>query len=226
MFRRAVEWKYLSRPPWTQSPKLKVRDAKPRRFLTLDEIERLIAASKESRNKRLYYFVMIAVYTGMRLGEIMTLEWQQIDFESKLIHIINKPDKGFTTKSLKERSIGIHPRLYEALQEFFLKRHELVSYPGQARQKDHNYLFPSPYRAGKKQFPYRCAFWQAMARAKIENASLHSLRHTFASQLLMNGGNLKDCQEILGHRDISTTANIYAHLSPERKIDIISKLPY
>ncbi len=58
-----------------------------------------------------------------------------------------------------------------------------------------------------------------------EDIKLHSLRHTFASHLIMSGASLKDIQELLDHSDISTTL-IYTHLSNEYRENIINKLPY
>lgn len=67
------------------------------------------------------------------------------------------------------------------------------------------------------------AFHAAIRRAGIDDFRFHDLRHTFASQVLLRGGSLKDIQELLGHKDIRTTMR-YAHLTQQSKIDAVNLL--
>ena len=70
----------------------------------------------------------------------------------------------------------------------------------------------------------KTAFKSALRRAGIENFRFHDLRHTFASQLIMRGGTLKDIQEILGHKTMAMTIKRYAHLSQEHKKKAVNRL--
>jgi len=114
MLRKAVEWGYLAKLPWDKIPLPKVRDAKEVRFLSVEEVQRL----KQCSSPWLYPFVCLALHTGMRLNEMLWLEWNQIDFERRVIRLYNKP--GFTLKNLQTREIPMDDELYQVLWNHWL----------------------------------------------------------------------------------------------------------
>ena len=79
---------------------------------------------------------------------------------------------------------------------------------------------------GEKVKSVKTAFQKACRKAGLEGVSVHSLRHTFASHLIMAGVPIKTVQVLLGHKSISTTLDIYGHLSPEHIALAINHLPY
>jgi integrase len=113
MFRKAVEWGHLNDTPMTGVRKL--RTGRPFfRYLTGDEAERLVEACRESPNPQLYAFVVTALNTGMRLGELTALEWKDVDFKRGAIRVDNKKDHH--TKNYEPRIIPMNQRLSETLK--------------------------------------------------------------------------------------------------------------
>jgi integrase len=175
------------------------------RFLSAEEIDRLRQEIEE--DTELLQFVNFALWTGMRRDEIVTLEWSEVDLERRVITVRNKA--GFRTKSRKSRTVPISPSLHEML----------VAMKAASRKSGHRVFEINYWSVGKR-------FLRAVRAAKLEGkVSLHTLRHTFASHLVMQGVDLASIQEILGHFDVTVTM-IYAHLSPGHLARTVEKLPY
>jgi len=182
------------------------QEKNPPRFLSKEEIHSLLEASQDPTvyadgHTTLYPVIMTGVYTGMRQAELFSLTWQDIDFERNRIFVVNK--ENFQTKSLKFRVIPLHP----ALKEVLIKE-------------------KTPGSTGKC---FDVTNWKRLFkrivvdRAKLLNVGFHTLRHTFASHLIMAGSDLPTVSELLGHSEIKTTM-IYSHLLQEHKEKMILKL--
>jgi len=168
------------------------------RYLEPEEINRLLQECSE----HLRPIVILALNTGMRLGEILNLKWRDIDLDQKLIYIIH-------TKSGEKREVPLNNLLVKLLEKM------------KKTSENNDYVF-----SHKNGLPYNRVykgFKSACKRANIEDFRFHDLRHTFASHLVMNGVDLKTVQELLGHKTFTMTLR-YAHLSPDHKrkaVDII-----
>ena len=203
IFNDAIRWGYLSTSPMKKVSKLN-EPVQGFNYLTKDQVKKLLEnASDNSRA-----ILMTAVYTGMRRGEIIALKWKHIDFEKKMI-IVEETTEG-STKSKKVRYIPIHPEL---LLE--LKKHKLKTRS--------EYVFPGPDGEMRKEF--RSALNYALKRAELPRIRVHDLRHTFAANFMMSGGNILSLQKILGHSDLKMTMR-YAHLAPDFLQQEIEKLDY
>ncbi len=194
MLRLANKWGYLDRVPLIELPK---KPEGRQRYLSKDEIPRLIAACARSQNRYLDCIVTLAINTGMRKGEIVGLEWGRVDLEA---------DDGFMakvtlykTKNGKPRSVPLNHAATQAL---------LALEPDPQHRQ--GLLFPN---GDGRPLSIRNAFDTAVKRAGLEGFRFHDLRHTAASHMVMRGRSLKDVQEILGHSDFRMTLK-YAHLSP------------
>jgi site-specific recombinase XerD len=175
------------------------------RFLREEEVERLRAALVDDDD--LLRVMNFALWTGARRNEIVHLLWSDIDLDRRTITVQNRI--GFQTKSGCSRSIPINPALHEMLMS--------IKSVGKAST---DRVFSIGYWSFGKRF------LRAVRRAKIEGkVTLHTLPHTFASHLVMQGVDLASIQEILGHHDVSVTM-IYSHLSPEHLARTVEKLPY
>lgn len=154
------------------------------RWLTEDEIARLLAACSKPRRKHLADIVTVALHTGMRLGEIIGLTWDRVDF-SRGVSVLEH------TKGKRRREIPMTQTVFNVLT-----------------------ALPEPHEGRVfKVNGVRTSYTAALKDAKIHDATFHTLRHTFASHYMMRGGNLYDLKNVLGHRDIKLTAR-YSHLSP------------
>jgi len=199
---KAMEWDLLPENTLQKMKSLKSRSAKKVRFFTKEEISEILEASDEFMGK----VIRIFLYTGMRLGELVNLTWDDIDFDNRLLHIQSKEQ--FTPKSKKPRSIPINDQLYQIL----------TSLPRRGK-----YVFDN----GQDQPLYRGQVYYdrlvTLLRRLGIKGKVHDLRHTFASHLVMNGVNLKVVQELLGHSSITMT-EIYAHLAPSSLQEAVTKL--
>jgi integrase len=175
------------------------------RFLNEEEIARLRDEIED--DAELLNVVDAALWTGMRRNEIVTLQWSDIDLDRNVITVQNKI--GFRTKSRKSRAIPINSML----------REELITMKSQKPQPADRVFKLNYWSLGKR-------FLRATKAAKLQgNVTFHTLRHTFASHLVMQGVDLASIQEILGHFDVSVTM-IYSHLSPGHLAKTVEKLPY
>jgi integrase len=224
LFKKAIEMKYLAKLPWEKSLKVKVRDQIEIQPLTVEEIDRLKAIC----SPWLYPFVVLELHSGMRKSEALWLEWDQVDFNRRVIKLYNKP--GFKLKNLKRRDIPIDDDLLEVLQHHFqyypklnaTKRDATAYLPRQEHQK--RWVFC--HLDGSRVQDIKTAFKNACKKAELEGTRIHDLRHTFASHLVMQGVSMKAVQELLGHQSIKITMDIYAHLEPEHIMASVNRLPY
>lgn len=182
--------------------KLLKESPRPDSYLTELEIRQLLSANMHDPLVDLY---TVAVYTGMRRGELAGLKWDRVNFERGFIEVTRTRDReGLkeTTKSHEKRFVPINQICKRVLEKLIRKQANL------------EYVF-----IGRQGNPiavnhiYR-EFKAAQVKAGFQNFyRFHDLRHTFASHFMMKGGNIYDLQKILGHSNITMTQK-YAHLSP------------
>jgi len=183
-----------------------VEDAEPR-FLTRSECEALLAASDERLHPIFYTFLN----TGLRLGELLNLQWGDIDLTRQLIHLRKKTD---WQPKAGERQIPLNEGMVELLSQYRPTGAEKTAY-----------VFPGE-DGEKLKMKLRKALIATAKKAGMEDVTkIHTLRHTFASHLVMNGVDLPTVQKLLGHADIQTTM-IYAHLAKDHMANAINTLDY
>jgi integrase len=163
------------------------------RYLSKEEIDRLLAVLDEPRWQTIRPIILIALATGARRGEVMRAEWDHIDLD-KATWLIPE------TKSGKPLLVPLCSFLVDYLTEL---RSTATT----------RYVCPSP-RTGK---PYNHIYWswnQVRTLAGLADVRFHDLRHTFASVLINNRRSLYEVQHLLGHTQSKTTQR-YAHLAHE-----------
>jgi len=204
IFSRAHREKYLTRNPFEFISNQKL-DLQADVFWTKKEISQFLMANTQDELYPLFY---VALHTGMRLGEICGLGWDRVDFELNQISITRTRDKiGLkeTTKTKLKRVIPMSPGVRELLLNLRLREAIRSSNFVFIRQEGDPVDYGHVYRDFRK----------AQSKAGFDySIRFHDLRHTFASQFVMNGGNLFDLQKILGHTQINMTMR-YAHFSPD-----------
>ena len=165
--------------------------------------------------------VLICLYTGMRIGELMALRWGDVDFENAVISVNGTCRDGFingrlikiidtpkTESSKREIPIPVQllPYLIElkrkAVGEYVISNHgNIISVRG-----------------------YQKSFSALLKRLDIDHKSFHSLRHTFATRALECGMDVKTLADILGHKNPNITLNRYAHSMIEHKIAMMNRV--
>lgn len=195
------EWEFIS-----ENPVLKIKRRKePKgrvRFLTDQERIKLIKACKESPSKYLYPIVILALSTGARSAEIRSLKWENIDFDRKLIYIIE-------TKNGESRSIPMSTTVHKLLITL------------QLNKSNNTYLFPG--EKGNYPVSIRRSWDNSLERAGIGNFRFHDLRHTAASYLAMNGATLIELSHILGHKTLQMVKR-YSHFTEQHTATLIERM--
>lgn len=197
------EWQWM-----TESPMLRVRkphvDNARTRFLSQDELQKLISTTRRSENPYLYAITLLALSTGMRRGEIIGLRRRDIFIENDAdVGLIMLP----RTKNGEPRGV---PLVGDALLE--IKR--LLSAADNDGVSRDALLFPSS-RKPSQPVQFRKAWETAVAAASLEGPfRFHDCRHTAGAYLAMTGATARDIAELLGHKDLAMVKR-YSHLSKD-----------
>jgi integrase len=199
MISKGVQWEMASENALKQVRNVKLLEENNRRlrFLNVDECQTLISCCA----KHLRPIVIIALNTGMRKSEILSLRWEQVDLRHGFILLS-------TTKNGERREIPINTTVEDVLNEI---PHSVESVHVFTNRNG------SPYRDMKK------SFHTAIRSAGIHDFKFHDLRHTFASHLVMAGIDLTSVKELMGHKSLTMTMR-YSHLSPTHKRKAVNTL--
>ena len=209
IFNIAIKWSYLKDNPAKGVVKLKVNDSKQPRFLTKKECKRLLDNSPEELRNIFY----ILLNTGTRKAELENLEWSDIDLRRKKIKIHRKE---FWKPKTGEREIPMNQGTYGLLKKLQEQNKKGLK---------SNFIFPAKDGSKIKE-KLRRQLIKIAEKAEIEGLTkLHSLRHTYASHLVMKGVDLPTVQKLMGHSDIQTTM-IYSHLAPNHLAEAVNKLDF
>jgi len=189
-------------------------DEKPKRILSSDELEQLLAAVPAKH--RLIF--QTASETGLRLAEVLGLTWQDVSAEEQAITITHQLDREGKRVPLKTRRsrrvLEVTPRLIGELREHGLTRgpndpHALVFVTSRGTGHDHRniggrVLAKAVERAG-------LGAVEVDGEVVLHAPTFHDLRHTHASALIAQGWDIEEISARLGHEDVATTMRIYAH---------------
>jgi len=194
MFTKAIEWGKLKENP-AKKVKLLKGEVRRVRYLMPDEVQRLLSNCAD----HLRPIVTVALNTGMRKGELLGLMWNQVNFEQGIITLTE-------TKNNERRDIPMNETVGATLTEIERKG-DYVFYDGD----------------GKTFRNVRRSFDTAVRKSEIEDFRFHDLRHTFASNLVMEGVDIMTVRELMGHKDLTMTLR-YSHLAPNHKTRAVNIL--
>jgi len=208
------EWEWLPESPMAKVKKPKIANGRVR-YLSIEELERLRAAAKLSVNPYLHTVVEVAIASGMRYSEIMTLRWSDLLLDQDDAHGLVVLEE---TKNGERRGVPLVGAALAAIK--VLRQSHQTSYKGKTQADQ--LLFPS---ATKPNAPIelRKSWETTLKRAKIENFRFHDLRHTTASYLAMDGATGPEIAEVLGHKDLQMVKR-YAHLSKAHITGVLSRM--
>lgn len=189
LFSMAIKWNEA-----TDNPVRKVKLFKEKneslRYLSIGEISRLV----DHCNDDLKPIVITAIHTGMRKGELLNLTWDMVDLHQNMITLAD-------TKNDEVRKIPMTGKLTELFESLKLS-------------DGNRWVFKK--RDGTRYKNFQEAFQRAKKKAGLSDIKFHTLRHTFASHMVMSGADLVTVKELLGHKSIKMTMR-YSHLSQEHK---------
>ncbi|MGB7291014.1 MAG: tyrosine-type recombinase/integrase [Thermodesulfobacteriota bacterium] len=212
MMNKAVEWGYIWETPF-KGVKLLRYEKKPPRFLTNEEVERFLKAA----SPWLKPIIIVMLNTGIRDGERARLKFDDIDFKNKRVVIRS-------SKAKEYRAIPMNEKVGETLK--WLEKNYIPPYSDkEIPRKEHQKEYVFCNEDGSPVLKIKRAFSNACRKAGLKGVSPHTLRHTFASHLVMSGVDLRTVQRLLGHRNINTTM-VYSHLTEDHLARSVEKLTW
>lgn len=212
------------------------RTQKEMRVLSIEEQEQLTGIA---RYERLGLGIILVLFTGVRIGELLAIQWKDIDFENGILSInktINRlknydPESihktsiviGETKTVKSNRKVPLHDIMVEAL-----KKHKIAQLEEKLKAggiyEDHGFVIANELGKPIEPRTYQDFFHRLVKKAGMTKANFHSLRHTFATRALERGIPAKTVSEILGHTTVSITLDLYSHCLMVHKKESIEKL--
>ncbi len=196
LLRWAADNDHIATLPYKKIPKVSEADSERRKVLTRVEVGAVLEVSGKWGNPMIDVCLRLAAYAGLRLGETLSLDWKSVDLDAGVIHI-----EARNSKSKKHRAVPISPILRETLEPI-------------ARDEGSVLGLKDPHSV----------IWKIFKRAEVEG-SMHSLRHTFGTELANSGTPLNVVQEIMGHADIKTTMG-YLHTTQDQAAKAVARLDF
>jgi integrase len=209
IFKKAVEWGFLEFNPAIGIPQEK-EEVPETFYLERDEVAKLF----ECAEVEYLPIFKTAVFTGLRFGELMKLEWRDVNWEFNTLHV-RKP------KNNEDRYVPMNDAVKVVLGELGTREESL-----QADLRDsRGYVFVNP-NTGKPFNDVRKGLKRALDKAKVtKHIRFHDLRHTTGSHLAMNGSTEVEIAEFLGHKDTTVTRR-YTHLSKTHMQAVANRLSF
>lgn len=196
------EWEWLPANPLLKLKKPK--EARERlRFLTADELTRVLAVAAEEHRKPLFAIIIIAIATGARKNELLSMKWTDVDFDRGMI-------------LLEEQKNGERGTLY--LADY--ARDQLLAYRARVGQRS-KYVFPS--RGGKQPMRIDREMRRTFDAAGLKDFRFHDTRHTTASYLAMDNASASEIAEVLRHKSLNMVKR-YAHLSKTHTAGVVNRM--
>ena len=203
-------------------------DKKERRVLTVSEAELFLG---EAQSSFYYNLFVLAIETGMRIGELCGVQWKDIDFEKKVLyvrHTLCYFQKGgkyiFEMHDAKtkngRRTIPLTTRALEALKRQRIQKQKILFKGIETEEQYRGLVFVTKNNRPTQQFIVQEAIGAIVNRIRKEHPdyemfSPHCLRHTFATRAIENGMQPKTLQKILGHGSLQMTMDLYCHVTED-----------
>jgi integrase len=212
---KAVTWKLRTHNPadGVEAPTVRPREVTP---INQTQAAWLVTVAEGTR---LYVPIMLAICTGLRRGEILALQWANVDWNCALLKVnraLEESTAGVAFKKPKngrERTIAAPELLLETLRTHRAKQQEYREKLG-AGYQDHDLICCVEDGSIWKPSAFTSAYRDLLKRRKLTGPNFHALRHAHASQLLKDGVDVKVISKRLGHSRASFTMDVYAHLMP------------
>lgn len=166
--------------------------------------------------------IVICLYTGLRIGELLALEWEDIDFVKGMITVSKSCHYGHDENGKYARFIDT-PKTYHSIREIPLPKQLIPILKKHRKNSNCDYVVsdnenPVAVRS------YQRSFELLQRKLKIRRRGFHALRHTFATRAIECGMDVKTLSEILGHKSPTITLNRYAHSLLEHKTEMMNRI--
>lgn len=221
-FEYACDMEYIEENPCVRVRRTKA-EAKKIEAFTVEEQRAIESEIARSDDRRLHG-ILLCLYTGLRIGELLGLTWSDVDFDRGVIKITKtvyreKNESGAWQLCVDTPKTKASDRVIP-----------LPEYITNMLQQDYR-IARTPYVVENKKGErmsirsYQYMFEKLTERARVRKLNFHALRHTFATRAIECGMDIKTIADIMGHKNASITLNRYAHCMLDHKIEMMQKLP-
>lgn len=201
---------------------IKLPTIKEKEIMAFNRLEQQKLETYCFKSKPNYIGIIICLYTGIRLGELLALTWDDIDFDKKLLRV-NKTVYTITKNGKNEAYID-KPKTKQSNRIIPLPK-QLISLLKKNKKKSiSNYIITTKTGGIVQNRSYQKTFKSILRKCNIPYKNFHSLRHTFATRALELGMDVKTLSEILGHKNSTITLNRYSHSLLEHKVEFMNKV--
>lgn len=207
------------------------------RVLSTEEQKQLMAACD---NDVYGVGILTILHTGVRLGELLGIQWSDIDFEAKTININKqverykdysrnpkaktKLDLRYDTKTkTSTRKVAMSDKLIQCIAEYKMRQETEMWRLGSSYKKQ-DMVFARYDGNFMEQTTFRSKYRDMLSKAGLERYTIHELRHTFATRALEAGIPIKVVSEILGHASVQITMDTYSHVSPDLQSEAMNRI--
>src|SRR5699024_9719882 len=205
-------------------------DEKIENFYSREELLKFLSSLKMEGNFKAYTFFRLLAYSGMRKGEAFALTWNDIRFNEKEIRINKALSRGKenklyvkSTKTGTSRTIKMDQETLNILKVWRSKQKQKYLELGINTTEPNQLVFSNVHNDYIQPSKTRKWILQVQEKYNLVKITTHGLRHTHCSLLFEAGANLKEVQDRLGHTDVQTTMNIYAHITRTAQESAIQK---
>ena len=174
-----------------------------------------------SAKKDKYRGIILCLYTGLRIGELLALTWNDVDFEKSILSVTKTCHDG--NENGKHLRIIDTPKTENSRRQIPLSKTLIKMLKGIKKKSKCTFVIAD----GEKPVfirSYQRTFELLLKKLGLSHKGFHSLRHTFATRALECGMDVKSLSEILGHKNATITLNRYAHSLWEHKAEMMNKL--
>lgn len=218
LFQSAVDNEIIIKNPVIKSVKCVSDKAEyPTRVMTVEEQKTFLLGAKMAKNYNQYAFIL---QTGLRTGEMIGLQWDDIDFDNRIVHIRR------TMGKIHSEWVSGNPKSQSGIRDIPLTDEACKILLSQKKKDGENkmieiefgkYVFLSSKGKLLCNATYDTNLEYLSKKLGISHLSMHTLRHTFATRCIESGMNPKTLQKILGHSSIGITMDLYVHVTEDEK---------
>jgi len=202
----------------------------PENFYTKEQVNEFLKYMGQEANFKAYTLFHLLAYSGMRKGEALALTWKDVNFKENEIRINKAVSRGKdnllyvkVTKTRTARTIKMDPKTMDTLKEWKKQQRQDYLILGFNTLQQKQLVFSNDQNKFLQPTKTRKWLEHILTKYQLPKITTHGFRHTHCSILLEAGVGLKEVQDRLGHTDIKTTMNIYAHVSQQAKDGAINK---
>lgn len=167
--------------------------------------------------------VLLAISTGMRIGEVCALQWKDVDFNQRIIIVRCTVSRVYNCELKSTEKIRSSPKTKNSYREIPISKQLFQCLKTVKRTSVSSYVVGTSEQS-KEPRSYRDYFSRLLKRLNIPQIVFHGLRHTFATRCIESGCDYKTVSAILGHSNVATTLNLYVHPNHNQKRKCVERM--